>query len=399
MEAERKGTTDQQPTIGQQPTADRRPTPGQGSSAMLGAEAGRVSAREPGAASGRAGTLGILKMIASFVVLFLSTILPVAALFGLGDVLGAAAEDNLVFTSACALGAVIGVCVLGGASMFRLSRSDLAHVWKVGRGILIITVVMTIMQATSFLTGEATLSPTWPTDVLYCLALCLAIGLYEESFVRGVLFNGLLAPFGRWRAGLLASAVLSSVFFGCMHINWATLDYGDALQASQALLKILQTTIYGVVLCACVAKENRLTAAALYHALDDFLLMVIPCGLIGETVETEYVSTGESGAVSVVLYAILIVLYMPSLIRAIRELASLPLPRRGGFVRAVAPAPGNRPADPRPAATTVDPCAPSKPDGAPVAPDLSHASECSTTGGTGDGPVSPTSDNRPVRPW
>ena len=94
-----------------------------------------------------------------------------------------------------------------------------------------------------------------------------------------------------------------------------------------------QTGIYGAVLSAAVVEDDNLTGAILFHALDDFSIMVIPYALFGEGLSTNYVSSGREEAMSsIVLYAVLCVLYLPSLWHAIRRTRTLPQPHHGGFV-------------------------------------------------------------------
>jgi membrane protease YdiL (CAAX protease family) len=168
--------------------------------------------------------------------------------------------------------------------------------------------------------------------VAYCLVVCLAIGVFEEAMLRGIALGGLLAAFGRRRSGMAVAVTLTALAFGCMHVDWTTTDVADPLQLAQALLKIAQTGIYSVVLSACVMRSGSLVGASLYHAFDDFLLMVVANGIYGEAMTTEYVSSGDDAPVTVGFYVILVALYVPSLVRAVRELKEMPMPQYGPLV-------------------------------------------------------------------
>ena len=275
---------------------------------------------------------GIGKLIASIVVLLVVLLGPAATLFSLDAVWPGIYENLLAYEGVSAAFAVLGVLVLGGWRAFVPSTDDARGVWRLGRGILIISFVLMVMQAVGYAAQGKAVSASWLSNVAWCLVVCLAIGLFEEAMLRGVVLGGLLSAFGHKRAGVVVAVVLTAVGFGCLHLDWTTLDLGDPLQMAQALFKVVQTGIYSVVLSACVMRSGSLVGASLYHAFDDFLLMVVANGIYGEAMTTEYVSSGDDAPVTVGFYVILVALYVPSLVRAVRELKEMPMPQYGPLV-------------------------------------------------------------------
>lgn len=242
-------------------------------------------------------------------------------------------DENLSLEVASALYMAVAVCLLGGRRMLVPSRASFQNVWRLAWPILAISLALTCTQVVGYASDTARFSPHWAQNVAYYVAFCLCIGIYEECYVRGVLLGGMLSRFGRSRGALWACIAVSSVYLGALHIDWAGLNYANPLELAQAALKVAQTGIYGAVLSAAVVEDDNLTGAILFHALDDFSIMVIPYALFGEGLSTNYVSSGREEAMSsIVLYAVLCVLYLPSLWQAVRRTRALSQPHHGGFV-------------------------------------------------------------------
>ena len=276
---------------------------------------------------------GYGKLAAALAVLAVVILGPVATLLSLDAVWPGIYENLLVYEGVSAAFAVLGVLVLGGWRAFVPTADDLRGVWRLGRAIILISFVLMVMQVVGYCAQGTPVSDRWLPNVAYCLVVCLAIGVFEEAMLRGIALGGLLAAFGRRRSGMVVAVALTALAFGCMHVDWTTTDVADPLQLAQALLKIAQTGIYSVVLSACVMRSGSLVGVSLYHALDDFLLMVVSNGIFGEAMSTEYVSKGDDAPVTVIFYVVLVALYVPSLVRAVRELSGMSLPQLGPLVR------------------------------------------------------------------
>ncbi|MBQ9005074.1 MAG: CPBP family intramembrane metalloprotease, partial [Atopobiaceae bacterium] len=155
----------------------------------------------------------------------------------------------------------------------------------------------------------------------------------EEGMFRGLLFGGLLARLGERKNGIWWAVIISSVAFGCAHVTLDDFDPNNLLTFAQGFLKVVQTGIYAVMLCAVVLKTKNLVGAMLVHAIDDWLLFVVAIGLFGEPLETEYVSAdSEEGLATIIFYLIIIALYLPTFIKALREIKRIQAPQFGPFV-------------------------------------------------------------------
>lgn len=243
-------------------------------------------------------------------------------------------DENMTFELGCALVAVVCVCLMGGAKMLRPSLSSFLDVLRLGLPIIISSAVIMVLQVWEYMADGQAVSANWAWWVGYYAVFCLGVGILEECALRGVLLNGLLARFGGTRRGLVASVLVAAVLFGMLHIEWGTLDYSSGLELVQALLKIAQTGTYAVVLSAVSIRTRNLTGVALYHALDDFLVMVVPYAIFTEDLDLTYVSSSESEAWStIIVYLILIAIYLPSFIKAMKQISNFRVPERGCFVK------------------------------------------------------------------
>jgi len=117
------------------------------------------------------------------------------------------------------------------------------------------------------------------------------------------------------------------------HVEWWDLDYSSLSQVLQAIFKILQTGTYGFFLASLTTRTKSIVGPAFIHGLDDFILLFPSVGLMGDPLETEYVSTGDDGFFNVGLYIIVILLYMPLVIQGIRLFMQTKLPEHGPFHR------------------------------------------------------------------
>ena len=138
------------------------------------------------------------------------------------------------------------------------------------------------------------------------LALASESAVVEELLFRGLLLWGCLAVARRWeRAHPLCFAVVaSSLVFGFLHLvpEGPLVAPGADLcvAASQAVLKVVQATLFGVVLASLVVRSPwaarpipacgvALVAPAIVHALFDVLYFG-PLLLAGGTLPTTYLT-------------------------------------------------------------------------------------------------------------
>jgi len=107
-------------------------------------------------------------------------------------------------------------------------------------------------------------------DVLLFALYCIAIGLFEETVFRGVLFSVLAGYFSFDKKGLWKTFVVSSVIFGGAHLF--NLFYGAGLGST--LLQALYTTLTGGLFAFAFIKTKNILIPAMIHGVYNF------CGLL-----------------------------------------------------------------------------------------------------------------------
>lgn len=278
-------------------------------------------------ASGRRSALALFLFVMAFFV---------EAAFGesLSDALGI--DYDLAYVIAGSVAAVCFVALLGGKGLLRPDAASVRRMLRLGWWLLLVGAAMGAMDLLDFLSSGETPDPSWAAKLVGVALLCLFIGIEEEAMFRGLLLHGILARSGRTRRGVILACVASSLLFGLAHVS--ELDASDPVQLLQAALKVAQTGTYGFVLAAATLsgrpdEPDSIFAGALFHGLDDFLAMFVSIGLMGESSEVSYVATGADAWPTVTLYAVLTILYLPSVVRAAFWLRALDVPQLGGIAR------------------------------------------------------------------
>ena len=293
----------------------------------------RISVRrENGMLMGESRTSnGTGKLIAALLSFFLITAGGVVG-YAVGSLFGL--DIDISYTLGEAVVAVGTIIALGGAAYLRFDRDAIIESWKFMWWIIVLSAILMVWDLYDYVMAGEVVHKGWLLRCLSSLVLCLAIGVAEEGMFRGALFGGLLARFGGTKKGILWCVALSSLAFGCAHVTAEDFDFTKWYTVVQALCKICQTGIYAVMLCAVVLKTKSLVGAMMVHAIDDYLLFVVSTGLFGETFETEYVTTeADEGVSTIVFYLIIIVLYLPTFIKAVRYLMKVEAPQHGPFVK------------------------------------------------------------------
>ncbi len=272
-----------------------------------------------------AATLGLCILLAVLVFIF-QVIGAIIATF-------AALDMNFMITAFGAIGACLGVCIMGGARMLLPDRASILYAWKEGWWVVAVSLALVLLEVLFTISeGETLVTPGWLMRSLGVLALCLAVGVSEEAVFRGLLFEGMLDAIGKHKRGIVAAAVVSSLLFGMAHVI-GSVDFQNALDIAQGVLKTVQTGTYGFFLAALVLKTRKLWGAVILHALDDFLLMLPSVGLQGLEIDLEYVSAGEDAMPTIILYCVIIICYLPLVWRGMRMLRETDAPQLGEFHR------------------------------------------------------------------
>lgn len=245
--------------------------------------------------------------------------------------------------------AIGGMALMGGASWIACSREKVAYTFRYGWWCLAISVALVAYDLFWYVADGTPVSPDWLRNTIECAVMCLAIGIIEEFMFRGVIFNALLALMGGTHRGVVRAVIVTSIIFGFAHVDF-TSDFGDALSVVQALLKVVQTGMYSVLLCVIVLRTRELGGVSLFHGFDDFLILVPSVALFDEGFEIDYVTTGDGAVEAALYYVLVIALYLPFVIKALRDLRRGQDVYRGVFmekavaqaaVRALPPAGGS----------------------------------------------------------
>ena len=239
---------------------------------------------------------------------------------------------EIAATGSAAVVALLIIAALGGASWLHPDSEAVFDAFDFMWWIIVVSFVLMTWDLFDYVASGSVVPAGWVGRIVNMALLSLAIGISEECMYRGALFGGLLACFGGSRKGLFVAVGIVSLAFGCAHVTLDDFDLNNWLTIVQGLLKICQTGIYSVMLCAVVLKTKNFIGAALVHALDDFLLFLVPFALFGETFETEYVAQGTDEAIAtIILYLAVIALYLPVFVKAVKTLRAIELPQFGPF--------------------------------------------------------------------
>jgi len=230
--------------------------------------------------------------------------------------------STLVFGAA---GAALFVWALGGGRLLVPRLTSIGQVLRQGAWSIAVSVGLIIYETIALtLDGSLEVADGWPGRVGYLVLVTILIGLFEEFTFRGVLLGGLTSVWGSTRRGLIACIAVSSLAFGCAHVEWWAIDLADPLQLAQALLKVCQTGTYALFLGTMACASRELWGVACLHGLNDFLLLFLSVGLMGQSMEMNYVAEDTSDALSSIgLYIVVTLLYIPLVVKAWKRLKTM----------------------------------------------------------------------------
>lgn len=233
-----------------------------------------------------------------------------------------------------AMAAVMLFVAIGGRTWATIRRDDITFTIGYGWWALAIAFTLMLFDISDYLYGTTSLSPHWVSLLLETFMLCLFIGVFEEFLFRGIIFHALLAVMGDAHKGLMRAVFITSLIFGCAHVSFDT-DFASTLATTQAVLKIIQTGMFSVLLCTTTLRTRHIVGASLFHALDDFLLVVPGTVLRNEPLSTDYVFEGDEGMETIWIYLFVIALYLPFVVKSLRDLHRGHDATRGAYMEEV----------------------------------------------------------------
>ena len=272
-----------------------------------------------------------------------------------------------------AAAAVLAVGLLGGKDFLKPTKDDISYTFRFGWWCMAISVGAGVLDLMNYLYNGVPVEPGWFVRMLELALFCLFIGILEELMFRGLIFNALLALVGDTHKGVVWSVMITSVAFGVAHVDFTT-DFTDGLSVVQAILKVVQTGVYSVMLCVIVLHTRKLAGVSLFHAVDDFVIMAPGIALYHESADIDYVSTGDDAVPTILYYLLIIGLYLPFLIKSLVVLHKEQVVWHGAFMDHDGGAVGAGAGAPAlPQAVGGVPVTPQVPGAAPVSPQVSGA--------------------------
>jgi membrane protease YdiL (CAAX protease family) len=218
--------------------------------------------------------------------------------------------------------------------MFKSTARTVRYsLWK-ALYILIIALIALPSAIWAYLTMGESAVANWPLMVVYAIALCVVVALFEELLFRVALFGGLLGPLGGTRGGIFAAALIASLLFGFVHVlpSLFSGDVYDVDTALQALFKTMQTAMIGLLLCAIYLRTHNLWGIVAIHFINDACSLT-PLYVFGFNDLGSYVGVGVNAAA----YGFALIIYVPVIVVACVMLSETPAPDRGCFMQDYTP--------------------------------------------------------------
>ena len=212
--------------------------------------------------------------------------------------------------------AVLAMALLGGKKWLRFSAHGLSYAFRLSWPLLAVDAALVVWSVIRMLQTGVAAENVFPS-LLGVFVFCLGIGLFEETDFRGLLLSGLLAPLGKSRTWVMLCVIVSSLWFGKVHVG--KIDASDTTAIILAALKILQAGCFGVVMSALVLRTREMGGAWLIHMLHDFMLMGISVLSGGQATATSYTNSSV-GSAGFIAYGILLAVILLPTIWAIRSI-------------------------------------------------------------------------------
>ena len=133
-------------------------------------------------------------------------------------------------------------------------------------------VVVNNMPILSMIWGDAYLVYRAPVYMIWFVAECLAIGLFEELAFRGVIFLMLAEKRHTTRKGLFWSLILTSAVFGAVHLVNVLMGAG----IGPVILQIGYSFLIGAMCSVVLLKTRNIWLCVLLHAIYDFSGTLMP---------------------------------------------------------------------------------------------------------------------------
>lgn len=216
--------------------------------------------------------------------------------------------------------------VLGGSEDFRRVTHEFRNSFRSAKVILIITMVIFIVCVVCIIIVWSVLPACSVSLILRLFCLCIIVGLFEELMFRIVLTKTIFTLTKGSKKAWIVSGVISSLLFGYMHVMKNIYFGMSGNELIQASAKILLTASFGFLLFTVYTRHANFYAIASLHALYDFVPLLACTIIMGEIKDMEYVTPGASTATLIIQIVMSLVITVPCLISAIRQLKKADVP-------------------------------------------------------------------------
>lgn len=163
------------------------------------------------------------------------------------------------------------MCIVMGKESLRWNKNSGREGLKIATFKLVFAF---IVLTDSILQSTMVIKSTWIGLIVYYFILCIGVGLFEETLLRGIVLNGCIKLLPKNKTGLYAAVAISSSLFGIGHIVGVSIGSGDdAWQMTcYMIFRVLVTGIMGMVYAVIYLKTKNIWICAIIHAIYDFIL-------------------------------------------------------------------------------------------------------------------------------
>lgn len=229
------------------------------------------------------------------------------------------------------------IAFFAGKETLKFDMGGIKQSFKIGYYAIIVDFLLFMIQIVPLiLFASGSISSYWYINIIQSAILCVFVGIFEECLFRGIIFNSFLAKMGDTKSGIISAMVISSLIFGMVHIL-AFFFEGNAItitSLSQALLKTLQTGMFGFLLCGIYLKTKSIWGIALIHALTN-LFLISGSGIIStqasSVATSSYIGSNSMGLILIGVYIFSCLISIPFIIISVKIVNSIELPQYGIF--------------------------------------------------------------------
>lgn len=167
-------------------------------------------------------------------------------------------------------GMIFGVAVIylfGYKKIFKEKRIGFGKGLIVAGYLVVIAVYTLIVQFVVSMKSD--LSPVF--SIIIFILCMVSIGVTEEFAFRGVVANLIFDKYGKDRAGVWFSVILSGVVFGFMHFSNAV---GGVIAFKGVLVQVISAAFLGMLLTAIYFRTRNIWLLVFLHAFVDFASLI-----------------------------------------------------------------------------------------------------------------------------